>query len=114
MIGSLPPVVIFFVGALLVAVTDGRVRSAIMLAIPIVGAANLAMLAYGTTSELVLFGYILTPLRVDRLSFLFGLLFHLAAFIGFVYSLHVKDRVQTSSPACSMPAPPSAPSLPAI
>lgn len=94
MIGSLPPVAIFVVGALLVAVTGGRVRSVILLAIPVVGAINLATLAYGTTSEIVLFGYALTPLRVDRLSFLFGLLFHLAAFIGFVYSLTVKDRIQ--------------------
>ena len=97
MIGSLPPVVIFFVGALLVAVTSGRVRAAILLAIPIVGGLNLATLAYGTTSELALFGYTLTPLRVDRLSFLFGLLFHLAAFIGFIYALHVKDRIEIVS-----------------
>ena len=97
MIGSLPPVAIFLVGALLVAATSGRVRAAILLAIPVVGALNLATLAYGTTSELALFGYTLTPLRVDRLSFLFGLLFHLAAFIGFIFSLHVKDRVQVAS-----------------
>ena len=94
MIGSLPPVLIFVVGALLVGVTSGRVRSVILLAIPIVGAINLATLAYGTTIDVTLFGYTLTPLRVDRLSFLFGLLFHLAAFLGFIYSLTVKDRVQ--------------------
>ncbi|GAB3022975.1 Na(+)/H(+) antiporter subunit D [Bowmanella dokdonensis] len=36
-------------------------------------------------------------LRVDKLSLLFGYLFHLAAFIGFVYALHVKDTLQQVS-----------------
>ena len=41
--------------------------------------------------------YELTLVRVDRLSILFGYLFHLATFIGVIYSLHVKDTVQDVS-----------------
>ncbi|MEO1848271.1 MAG: Na(+)/H(+) antiporter subunit D, partial [Pseudomonadota bacterium] len=36
----------------------------------------------------------LEPLRVDKLSMLFGILFHIGAFIGIVFSLHVDDRSQ--------------------
>ncbi len=36
----------------------------------------------------------LEPLRVDRLSILFGYLFHIAAFLSVVFSLHLRDRLQ--------------------
>ncbi|MEX2353633.1 MAG: proton-conducting transporter membrane subunit, partial [Gammaproteobacteria bacterium] len=39
-------------------------------------------------------GYELTPYRTDRLSLLFGYLFHLATFIAIIYSLHVRDTMQ--------------------
>lgn len=38
--------------------------------------------------------YTLTTLRVDRLSLVFCYVFHLALFLGSIYSLHVKDTVQ--------------------
>ncbi|MEX0853396.1 MAG: Na(+)/H(+) antiporter subunit D [Bauldia sp.] len=91
---SLPPFVVFFAGALLAVLTRGRARAAVLLAVPIVGAVNLAALAEGSGFEVQLLDYTLVLLRVDRLSFLFGLLFHLAAFLGIVFSLHVRDRVQ--------------------
>jgi multicomponent Na+:H+ antiporter subunit D len=40
---------------------------------------------------------VLEPLRVDRLSLLFGYLFHIAAFLGVVFSLHLRDRLQSSA-----------------
>ena len=33
-------------------------------------------------------------LRADKLSLLFGLLFHIAAFLGAVFAFHVRDRLQ--------------------
>ncbi len=93
MIGSLPPFAVFFIGALLVAVTRGTVRKAVLLLTPVVGALLLLRLEPGTTVEMGLLGYTLTPLRVDKLSLLFGWLFHLAAFIGNLYALHLaKDE----------------------
>jgi multicomponent Na+:H+ antiporter subunit D len=89
MTGSLPPFAVFFAGALLVALTRGTLRKAILLAIPVVGALLMLRLEPGTTLHLQLLGYTLTPLRVDRLSLLFGWLFHLAAFIGNLYALHL-------------------------
>jgi len=91
---SLPPFVIFFLGAALVAVADGRLRSAILLAVPVLGAVNLLGLADGAGYSFGFLDYTLTLVRVDKLSFLFGLLFHLAAFIAIVFALRVDDRVQ--------------------
>ena len=91
---SVAPFLIFFVGALVVALTKGTVRLAVLLAIPVVGALNLWVMAEGTHTEVALFDYTLSLVRADRLSLLFGYLFHLAAFIGIVYALHVRDTLQ--------------------
>jgi len=94
MIASLHPFTIFLIGAVLAALTTGRVRAVVLLATPAIGLANLALAETGTTATLRIFDYTLTYLRVDRLSLLFGYLFHIAAFIGMVFALHVKDRMQ--------------------
>ena len=49
--GSVPPVLIFLVGALVVAVTKGHVRRAVLLSIPVIGALNLLGLQEGATLE---------------------------------------------------------------
>ncbi|NNE24666.1 MAG: Na(+)/H(+) antiporter subunit D [Rhizobiales bacterium] len=94
MTSSVAPFLIFYISAVLAGVTGGRLRAAIMLAVPVVGALNLWGMADGTAGQLVLLDYTLTFMRVDKLSMLFGYLFHLAAFLGIVFSLHVKDRIQ--------------------
>ncbi len=91
---SVAPFLVFYLGAALVALTRGRVRAAVLLAIPLVGAFNLFTIADAAIGTVAVFDYTLTYLRVDRLSLLFGYLFHLAAFIGVVYSLHLRDTSQ--------------------
>jgi multicomponent Na+:H+ antiporter subunit D len=88
------PALPLFLGALLSAALSGRARAVAMLAAPVLGAYGLYQLEPGTLVTLQLFDYTLTPVRVDDLSLLFGYLFHLAAFIGVVFALHIKDRVQ--------------------
>jgi multicomponent Na+:H+ antiporter subunit D len=88
------PFLIFFLGALLVLVTRNALRSAIMLAIPLIGAFNLSQLGEGVLLSVGLFDYQLVILRIDGLSLLFGYLFHLAAFLGIIFSLHIRDTVQ--------------------
>jgi len=97
MITSFPPFLIFFLGSLLVIMTQGRTRSVILLAIPILGTINLLQLADGMQFQVQLFDYTLTLVRVDKLSFLFGLLFHLATFLGIIFALHNDDRVESIS-----------------
>ena len=88
---SVAPFIIFFFGSALVLVTRGRVRSAVLLAVPLAGALNLYNLEAGAEGVVQLFDYTLVVARVDRLSMLFGYLFHLAAFISILYSLHIRD-----------------------
>ena len=90
----LEPVLPLFIGALLAGLTRGGLRAAVMLAAPLLGAYGVYQLEPGTTVQTELLGLTLTPVRVDSLSILFGYLFHLAAFIGVVYALHIKDRMQ--------------------
>lgn len=81
-------------GALAAIFLRGWPRNIIMLAAPIVGALNLMGLEHGVFWSLEFMGYALEPVKVDKLSLMFGYLFHLAAFIAIIYALHVKDTVQ--------------------
>jgi multicomponent Na+:H+ antiporter subunit D len=91
---ALAPVLPLFLGALLAGITRGWVRSSIMLSAPLIGGLAVAQLEPGVLVQMELFGLALSPLRVDGLSILFGYLFHLAAFIGVIYALHVRDPLQ--------------------
>ena len=88
------PFLPFFIAALLVVLVPGRARGVVMLATPVLGGLGLLGLEEGVTFGQVFLGFELAPVRVDRLSLLFGYLFHIAAFIGIVYSLHLRDRAQ--------------------
>ena len=90
---SVAPFLVFYVGALVAAATRGMLRSVVMLAVPLIGVFNLATME-DVRATIHVFDYTLIVLAVDRLSTLFGYLFHLAAFLAIIYSLHVKDTTQ--------------------
>ena len=90
MTSGLPPFLVFFAGAALAGATRGTVRKALLVLVPVLGAVNVAGVEAGDQLRMQLMGYALQPVRVDELSLLFGYLFHLAAFIAVVYSLHLK------------------------
>jgi multicomponent Na+:H+ antiporter subunit D len=83
-----------FLGAGLALFTRGKLRAVIMLLAPILGALLLYSLDHGTTVHIDLLGHELSPVRIDKLSLIFGYLFHLAAFIGVIFALHLKDPIQ--------------------
>ena len=60
----------------------------------LVGFWGLVEISEGSHYAFSFFGYDLTPVRVDKLSLVFGYIFHIAAFFSVVYSLHVKDAMQ--------------------
>ena len=94
MMGSLPPFVPFFVAAALVPALGGRVRAAVLVALPVLGAVNLYHLPDGVFWQLSFLDNALEPVRVDRLSRLFGYLFHIGALLGVVFALHLRDRFE--------------------
>jgi len=91
------PFLPFYLGALLVALSPSRWRPALTVLTPLIGAANLLTIPAGAHLSMELLGNELHPLRVDRLSMLFGYLFHLAAFIGAIYAWHVRARGQQAA-----------------
>ncbi len=91
MIGRLPPGSVLILGALLVPLLRGRLRQACLLALPILSFAHLLALPSDPGLGVSMFDYTLTLVRVDRLSLVFGYIFHLAAFLGVIYALQVKE-----------------------
>ena len=94
MIGEVSPGLILILGALIVPLLRGRLRSAYMLMLPVLAFAHLLALPHGELGQVELFDLALTTLRVDRLSLLFGYIFLIAALLGVIYALHVQDTLQ--------------------
>ena len=94
MSSSLPPVLWFYLGALFIPFLRGHLRSALLLAIPVVSGYQLLGVESGTVLQWEILTYTLTPFRADALSLLFGYLFHIASFLSILFALHVKDTGQ--------------------
>ena len=94
MMTDLPPVVLFILGALLVPVFKGAVRSWFVIFIPAGAFLLIASLEPGTSWQLPFLGYELTFLRVDKLSKVFGYIFTLNAFAAFIYAFYLRDATQ--------------------
>ena len=88
------PALILLAGGLFLFCLPTTPRRIVSVCLPVLGFLNLLTIADGTLWHITYGGYELTVLRADRLSMLFGYLFHLAAFIGAIYALHLKDRLQ--------------------
>jgi len=91
---EIPPFLPFFISAVIAAVSRGSIRNVIMLATPVLSGLHLLMVPEGIHLQFDFLDYQLIPYRVDKLSLIFGYVFHIAAFIAIVYSLHVRDTLQ--------------------
>jgi multicomponent Na+:H+ antiporter subunit D len=91
---ELPAFVPFFVAAAVALVTRGHLRSTLMLAIVTLSGLHLWFLEPDVLVRIAFLDYELTPYRVDDLSIVFGYVFHIAAFISILFSLHVRDTMQ--------------------
>lgn len=98
MFETLPPFIIYLVGAaLLPFVKAGNLRSGLSLLVPLIGAYLIWTAPLGSTANIDLFGFTLELMDLDRLSRIFGLVFSLAAFLGLIYAWHLKDSVQQTA-----------------
>lgn len=94
------PLVIFFIAAIAVTFLSNKkdkLASIITVIVPLISFISLLQWQHGSFGLYQLLGLELTLIKVDRLSLLFGYLFHLAAFIASIYAFHVNDRVQQVS-----------------
>ena len=92
---ELAPGLILIFGALLVPVLPhGKVRNAYMALLPVLGFYGLTQMAPGAHGGFEAFGYQFAPVRVDRLSLVFGYIFHIAVLLSVVYAFHIRDTVQ--------------------
>ena len=94
MIASVPPGLILILGGLLAPLVPRRLRNPYMLALPLLGLAQLLGLDHGIYGEIALFDYTLVQLRVDKLSLVFGYIFYIAVFLSLIFAMHVEDPVQ--------------------
>ena len=96
-IENLPPFIPFFVGAMLLPFLPNRARYFALL-IPVWGGLNLFFGAsHGDWLNIPMLEFSVQLMHVDKLSLMFGYLFHIAAFISITYSLHVKDKLQQTA-----------------
>ncbi len=94
MINWIPPGLIFIFGAILIPLLKGRTRQAYLLLLPVFACFSLLNMPEGTGYILDFLGYELILGRVDKLSMVFGYVFVIMAFIGFIYSIHLKEYGQ--------------------
>ncbi|HWM28246.1 MAG TPA: Na(+)/H(+) antiporter subunit D [Woeseiaceae bacterium] len=96
MLPAVPPAFVFLAGAAAVALAGSRIRlrQGLLLAVPVLGLLNLAALDSDASWVWHVLDFELEQVRVDRLSLLFGLLFHVGALLGVIYALCVRDAPQ--------------------
>ena len=97
MIASLPPGALLIAGAILIPFVPGAARLAWTVLLPVIGLWGLIALEPGTYLAFTFFGAELVPVRADRLSLVFGYIFHIAAILCAIYALHVRDVVQQTA-----------------
>ena len=90
---QLPPGTIMVFGALLLPLL-GRRAAWGSLALSAISLVMFLLTPFGVFGQIDVFGQTLEMVRIDKLSFIFGLVFHLAAIMSSIYALHVEDLKQ--------------------
>ena len=91
----LTPAFVYVVGALITLLIRNHIlRGLFLLAVPVAALATFVTLPYANYNSLPLFDLHLGFLRIDALSFVFALVFSLAAFLSPLYAWHVRDKVE--------------------
>ena len=94
MTSSIPPGLIMIVGALLIPFLGRSIQAIAALGLAIASLVVFCLMPDGEYLNFELFGLTLNVIRIDRVSFLFGLIFHLAAILSAIYALHLRDARQ--------------------
>jgi multicomponent Na+:H+ antiporter subunit D len=91
------PAFFFIAGAFILPVIPKEIRSAVYLLFPMLSLYIMWIIPDGFVISSTFAGYDLEIVRADRLSKIFGYIFAIIAFIGGIYSYHIKEAGQQSS-----------------
>ncbi|MFW5863500.1 MAG: Na(+)/H(+) antiporter subunit D [Desulfohalobiaceae bacterium] len=94
MMFEIPPVLAMLLGLVLLPLLPERTRSLAFIAFPFLALLLVLNLPLGAEKSFGFLDYELVPLQVDQLSRAFGIIFALIAFMGGIYSLHLRDTGQ--------------------
>lgn len=94
MIASLPPGSIMVLGAFALPLFARRLQPYVALALAVLSLALFLVTPADQHGNIALFDATLNMVRIDSLSRIFGIVFHLAAIISAIYALHVRDPRQ--------------------
>ena len=93
----LHPAAILLIGAVLLPLVRGRIRTGLLLTVPLLAFASVASMKTGTHGVVQFLGWTLTFGRVDALSQVFGYIMTLMCVLGSLYALHVKNPGEHSA-----------------
>lgn len=92
MIKTVPPAALFIVGAFLVPLLRGKVKNIYLLLLPLIGLLNLINIPEGEHWEYPFLDYHLMLIHVDRISLIFGYIYHLISFIAMLYAININKN----------------------
>lgn len=91
------PALVYVAGAFAVLMPWRIPRAIILLAVPLIALATFVSLPYATYGRLDIFDLHLRLMRLDALSFVFALVFSLAAFLSLLFAFHLRDRLEQAA-----------------
>ncbi|WP_145092657.1 Na(+)/H(+) antiporter subunit D [Rosistilla carotiformis] len=94
MIANLPPGLIMILGALVLPFVARRLQAYGVLALSVISLGLFLLTPAGEHGNIALFNTTLNMVRIDSLSRIFGIVFHIAAIVSSIYALHVRDPRQ--------------------
>ncbi len=90
------PGIILILGGIAMLFMPGNMRRITTFALPLIALAGFLTYPDELILTINLFDYTLDPIRIDGISWIFTLIFIIAAFITAIYSLHRSDRFEQS------------------
>lgn len=91
---ELGPGSLLLIGPLLYLFLRGAALKVAVVTVPVLSFVHLWSLPLGYALGVEVFGHDLTPVRVDKLSLVWGTVYHIAAVLSAVFALHVERHVQ--------------------
>ena len=95
MLEEFPPVLWYILGSgIALCLPNNKIRASMLLLLPLAVIWHLIETPFGNYIEIKFLEYNLILYRLDKLSFVFGLIFNIAAFLSLLYAWHVRDPIQ--------------------